>query len=607
MTKLSDNAVRAAGTDDDYAADATIRACLDLAEPRSFFLFAGAGSGKTRSLVGALEDLLQRDGERLRRNRQSVAVVTYTNAAAREIEKRLAFDPRIEVSTLHSFAGRLVAGFHDDIRTWLGTRLESKLAETKEALAKGKSGTKIAITRSRDIERMEARLIDLPSIQRFVYDPSPTARNSTRDAFSHAEAIAMASDFIETRRGLRAQLVARHPIMLIDESQDTLSRLIDALLNLEVNPPSPFALGLFGDTMQRIFPGGKADLVRAIPDGWARPSKRINHRCPKRVVELVNAIRTEDDGQVQIARVDAPEGHVRLFLAPPSPNPAVLENEAREHMADATDDADWIEGEVKMLALEHRIAALRQGYGAFFDPLHACDDTKGQVRDGTGPEMTFLRRELLPLLDAIARNDRFATMAHLRQRSPHLTASRLESDQLCALREAQRAVENITTQYWNGVSLGDLVKGVSRAGLMEVPNLLLDDSDESDARAAWAGALRTGPRDLVTYDQYVNSQGSFDTHQGIKGLEFPRVLAVLSDAEAKGRVFQYEKLLTGDGTDASLGMIRNLFYVICSRASKSLALVLHTSDPGTARVAVITRGFFAPEEIVQLGQSVHGT
>ena len=31
-----------------------IERCLDLESPRSFFLFAGAGSGKTRSLVNAL-------------------------------------------------------------------------------------------------------------------------------------------------------------------------------------------------------------------------------------------------------------------------------------------------------------------------------------------------------------------------------------------------------------------------------------------------------------------------------------------------------------------------------------------------------------------------
>ena len=43
--------------DIDSVADIEIRACLRLDAPKSFFLFAGAGSGKTRSLVQALERL----------------------------------------------------------------------------------------------------------------------------------------------------------------------------------------------------------------------------------------------------------------------------------------------------------------------------------------------------------------------------------------------------------------------------------------------------------------------------------------------------------------------------------------------------------------------
>ena len=45
----------------DAEADATIIACLDLCKPRSFFLYAGAGSGKTRSLVSAVRKTI--DGE----------------------------------------------------------------------------------------------------------------------------------------------------------------------------------------------------------------------------------------------------------------------------------------------------------------------------------------------------------------------------------------------------------------------------------------------------------------------------------------------------------------------------------------------------------------
>ena len=66
--------------------------CLNPEEPKSLFLFAGAGSGKTRSLVTALNRLREKSGRRMRMRGQQVAVITYTNAACDEIKRRLDFD-----------------------------------------------------------------------------------------------------------------------------------------------------------------------------------------------------------------------------------------------------------------------------------------------------------------------------------------------------------------------------------------------------------------------------------------------------------------------------------------------------------------------------------
>ncbi|MDR0920248.1 MAG: AAA family ATPase [Oscillospiraceae bacterium] len=45
---------------------------------KNFFLFAGAGSGKTRSLVKALEFIAENYGDELSVCSQQVAVITYT-------------------------------------------------------------------------------------------------------------------------------------------------------------------------------------------------------------------------------------------------------------------------------------------------------------------------------------------------------------------------------------------------------------------------------------------------------------------------------------------------------------------------------------------------
>ena len=72
---------------DDHEVNREITACLNVEQPKSFFLFAGAGSGKTRALVTALDRLRSSSGKRMRLHGQQVAVITYTNAACDEIKR----------------------------------------------------------------------------------------------------------------------------------------------------------------------------------------------------------------------------------------------------------------------------------------------------------------------------------------------------------------------------------------------------------------------------------------------------------------------------------------------------------------------------------------
>ena len=96
-------------TDDtrDFGADEIIQSCFNLNRPKSFFLFAGAGSGKTKSLVAGLNYINATIGRTLKLNGRKVAVITYTNAARDEIERRAQYNTLFEISTIHSFAWNL--------------------------------------------------------------------------------------------------------------------------------------------------------------------------------------------------------------------------------------------------------------------------------------------------------------------------------------------------------------------------------------------------------------------------------------------------------------------------------------------------------------------
>jgi len=620
----------------DIEADKTILACLDLEKPKSFFLYAGAGSGKTRSLVEAIRIICRDQGRRLSLAGQKIGVITYTNAACDEIKQRLEFDPRVEVSTIHAFAWSLIGGHNSDIRKWVAARMLQDIDELEVAQAKGRATSKAAIDRIRSIESKRRRLAGLDTIQKFIY--SPTGDNRTRDALNHAEVIAMTADFLASKPGLRRLLVTRFPILLIDESQDTSRRLMEALLNVQETHRDVFCLGLLGDTMQRIYADGMTGLAEAIPDDWARPRKVMNHRCPTRVVELINKVRQDDDGQAQRPRSDAPIGTVRLFVLPSSTaDKSRAETAIAAKMAEITTDPDWSSGSgaIKTLALEHLMSARRFGFERFFEPLYRIERIRTGLLDGSGVGIGFFTRDVLPLVKALQAGDRFATAAHIRRTSPLLNRDALETagvNQYDLLARARSACDGLLKLFGGGdmPTLRDLLRYVADTQLFIVPDVLVpfvgadaegadvvdegqEGEEDVDETAAWRMALEASSDQMDRYDRYVRGETQFDTHQGVKGLEFPRVMVIISDDEARGFLFNYDKLFGAKaksktdldneaaGKETTIDRTRRLFYVTCSRAEQSLAVVYYATDPAASCDAMIKQGWFEPSEIVMSG------
>ena len=87
----------------DTYADLEIRACITSTPPRPFVVRAGAGSGKTTSLIKAIEWVISAHGASMRLKKQKVACITYTELAANEILADVNANPLVHVSTIHSF------------------------------------------------------------------------------------------------------------------------------------------------------------------------------------------------------------------------------------------------------------------------------------------------------------------------------------------------------------------------------------------------------------------------------------------------------------------------------------------------------------------------
>ena len=87
----------------DFQVDETLEKCILSTPRKSFFLFAGAGSGKTYSLVFLLKKIHNSIGKDLLLQGKNVAVITFTNAATDEIINRLDYSPIFHISKIVLF------------------------------------------------------------------------------------------------------------------------------------------------------------------------------------------------------------------------------------------------------------------------------------------------------------------------------------------------------------------------------------------------------------------------------------------------------------------------------------------------------------------------
>lgn len=606
---------------------------MNLDDPKSFLLFAGAGSGKTRTLVEALELMKEGFANRLSMSGQKVGIITYTNAACEEIKRRLFYDANFMVSTIHSFCWDLINPFSSDIKAWLKTKLAEDIQKLSLALAKSKSPNGVtAIRNRRSMISKQKRLDSLDIVKNFTY--SPTSNRAEKGSLNHAEVVGLAAHLLANESLLRRILWNKFPTLLIDESQDTNKELLEALITTQQEAPSQFCVGLFGDMMQRIYTGGKSDLASPLPDGWRSPAITVNYRCPIRIVDLINNIRRTDDQHQQTPAAGAKAGTARLFLVDTSitKDKAEVERAVSEHMAECAQDTAWRDSaSVISLTLEHHMAAKRGDFADFFFPFMDFDRLRDAAINGESQEIKFLTLQFAPLIAAITQDNDFEITNLMRKYSPILQSSSLAlaDDPIRVLHDAQDHIDKIKVALETAPPPSIVqICGLMHTGkILRLPETFIlhlnsdetlvssgEEEFEKDSfeaeQGAWRESLNASTQQLSNYVSYVSSSSAYDTHQGVKGLEFERVMVILDDEEARGFMFSYGKLLGAEplsdtdrandrtGSDSTPKRSRRLFYVTCSRAKESLAVVAYTKSPNLVVQSVTTSGWFQEHEIV---------
>lgn len=596
--------------------DLQLKECVSNEKRKSFFLFAGAGSGKTYSLVKLLENIQNVWGNKLIREHRQVAVITYTNAATDEIMRRIDYNPLFHVSTIHSFVWDSIKTYQKDIKARYLQRLQANIDELQAKIDATKNKETKTYKANQEkinhlIERKEAK----EKIDKFIYNPN--GDNLKANSLNHSDVIEIGTQMLQENLLLQQIITQQYPFMLIDESQDTRSGLVDAFFNIQKNFPNDFTLGLIGDIKQRIYMDGKADIKNLIPADWEKPEKVMNYRCSKRIIQLANKISSVLDGSEQQARDVAPEGYVHLFLVN---SHDVLDKNAKEldvraKMSAITGDEQW-NSDVKVLTLEHSMAAVRLDFKDFYELFAHLPKYQMSFLQGEMAEMSFFANMVFPLMNMLKEDDGIGVLNLLKKKSPLLEAVP-DRDYPEMLGKIRKVLDELRSSNLDEMKVSEIIEFVQRNMLFAIPDHLTlalnskeEEVDKDDKESlAWVRALQLPLRQFKAYDDYVHERTPYATHQGVKGLEFPRVLVLIDEEAAKGNMFSYEKLFNVTplsqtdiknkemGKENSIDRTSRLFYVTCTRAKESLAILMYTSNTERAKQTAIHNGWFGKNEI----------
>lgn len=315
-------------------------------EGHHFLLSGGAGSGKTYTLVEVLREVVRENPTK------KVACITYTNAAVKEIERRVAND-NLRVSTIHDFLWDCIGHFQTALRPALIKLINDQVIT---------HSVNMALPIPEDF---------YDNVEGFKGVQYKEYCRVSEGVISHDEVLVLAEYMFKTYPKLCEIMKGTYPFIMVDEYQDTSPLVVKILLeDIFARDGHKCIIGFFGDAMQSIYDDGVGNLeeYKAPRGNVFEVKKEQNRRNPRLVIELANKIRT--DGLVQCPSEDesAPnmvDGHVKEGVVKfvYSSREGITLAQVR---AKLTEDYGWdFENaeRTKELNLTHNLIAGKAGFG----------------------------------------------------------------------------------------------------------------------------------------------------------------------------------------------------------------------------------------------------
>lgn len=248
----------------------------------NFLLSGGAGSGKTYTLVQVIKQVLEENPI------TSIACITYTNAAVKEIKERINHKNLI-VLTIHDFLWSIISNFQKELKKVLIELINDPQQtlfniDDEEIIPNGYFNSIEGGVKYKEYLRLKEAII------------------------SHDELLVLENQMFKKYPKLCDILKDRYKFIFVDEYQDTSQFVIEIFLEHITISKKHNIIGFFGDSMQSIYDHGVGNINKYKGEGGIIKEviKEQNRRNPQNVIKLANRLRNDGIEQKPSDNENAP-------------------------------------------------------------------------------------------------------------------------------------------------------------------------------------------------------------------------------------------------------------------------------------------------------------
>lgn len=520
-----------------------------LSAKKSFCVEAGAGSGKTHSLMKAIEWLQEHKTLEYKQNGKKVACLTYTNAAVDVIKSRLPEESFITPSTIHTFAWNTIKQFQEKIIDILANNS--------------------LLPKDCDKEKIQTVQYTL-GVKYFSEEDNYCLY------LGHNDILKLFGSMLDNTK-FQKILANRYPIILIDEYQDSNKEIIDKFITYYISKENGIQFGFFGDSWQTIY--GTNGACGEIKDEHLTViGKTVNFRSTTPIVNVLNRIRpdlpqesalNDSTGNVIVITTNnykGPRRDDRNFTGNlPSNIAETYVNEIKEKFNKTINDKE----KIKVLMLTHKMLAEQQGYPSLFELLG------DGLRNADDDLLCYLRDTIFPLINYIKKNDMIGICDTLGISNYPI--------QTKGDKKKWNELKNVFEEIYDQ-TIFELLSIFIERKLLSLPQKIDDiykkmksDSSENYQKGSYKQLKDIKVLEFKNAVDFISPESQFSTDHGVKGEEYESVLFVIGRGWNLYQFDQWmprEKEELCDKDKKSFERNRNLFYVCCSRAKRNLILLV---------------------------------